>query len=121
MIRHATKWAQLPDQPSSSRALCSVKRERLDSLHLFVARFALMTPADVKRLRFQLNWTQDEMGDYLGISRSTVSRYETDIEVAGPALKLLDRLADEFNRGRRRTRTTRRRPLRAIAPPAAAE
>lgn len=72
-----------------------------------------MSPADVKNLRSALNWTQEEMAAYLGVNRASVSRYESDVAPRGPVLKLMQKLADEFARGRRKPlklRPRRRRP-----------
>lgn len=50
---------------------------------------------DVKSLREDLKWTQDQMAEYLGLDRSSVSRMETGQKPKGPTVKLLERLASQ--------------------------
>lgn len=44
---------------------------------------------DVRALRTARGWTQDQMADYLGVDRSTVSRLENGAEQSGPVRRLL--------------------------------
>lgn len=50
---------------------------------------------DVKALRAARNWTQDQMAEFLGLDRSTVSRLENGQTPSGPARRLLEQLAAE--------------------------
>lgn len=50
---------------------------------------------DVRALRATKGWTQDQMAEYLGIDRSSVSRIENGAEVSGPVLRLLVLLKTE--------------------------
>jgi DNA-binding transcriptional regulator YiaG len=48
---------------------------------------------DIRLIRQNLGWTQDQLADYLGLNRSSVSKLETGVHVArGPTLKMLERL-----------------------------
>lgn len=49
-------------------------------------------PLDIKALREKLGWTQEQMAEYLGLDRSSVSRMESGQEPKGPARKLLEEL-----------------------------
>lgn len=51
-------------------------------------------PLDVGALRVALGWTQQQIADYCGTDRSTVSKWEKDPPSKGPALKLLLLLRD---------------------------
>jgi DNA-binding transcriptional regulator YiaG len=51
-----------------------------------------MGKIDIKALREGLAWTQEQMADYLGLDRSTVSRMENGQEPKGPTKKLLESL-----------------------------
>lgn len=47
----------------------------------------------MKTIRERKGWSQPEMGDYLGVHQSTVSRVESgEIGESGPVSKLLDLL-----------------------------
>jgi transcriptional regulator with XRE-family HTH domain len=73
-----------------------------------------MRPRTVKNLRLALRWSQDDMADYLGVNRSSVSRYESDLEPGGPVTRLLKTLADDIAKGRRLPKVRREgrgRPL----------
>ncbi len=62
---------------------------------------AMHQPTDIKALRARLNWTQEQLAEYLGLDRSSVSRMENDerpTRPSGPARKLLDRLLAEPDR-----------------------
>jgi transcriptional regulator with XRE-family HTH domain len=48
---------------------------------------------DIRDLRARLDWTQDELADYLGLDRSSVSRMENGQKPKGPTRRLLDDLA----------------------------
>lgn len=47
---------------------------------------------DIRALRAQLGWTQDQMAEYLGLDRSSVSRMESGQPPKGPTLRLLQSL-----------------------------
>lgn len=47
---------------------------------------------DVRAIRQRHNWTQEQLAEYLGLDRSTVSRLERGKEVKGPVAKLLRQL-----------------------------
>jgi transcriptional regulator with XRE-family HTH domain len=49
---------------------------------------------DLIALRDTLGWTQQQVADYCGTDRSTVSRWEKDPPSKGPALILLRQLRD---------------------------
>ncbi|WP_172831053.1 helix-turn-helix domain-containing protein [Rhizobium leucaenae] len=48
-----------------------------------------MTDLDIRSLRDKLDWTQDQLAEYLGVDRSTVSRIENGRRIAGPVYRLL--------------------------------
>lgn len=50
---------------------------------------------DVKALRAAKGWTQDQMAEYLGLDRSSVSRIENGSEISGPVRRLLELLQAE--------------------------
>lgn len=50
---------------------------------------------DVKAIREERGWTQAQLGDYLGIDRSSVSRMESGGPISGPVTRLLKNLASE--------------------------
>ena len=47
---------------------------------------------DVRALRRRHGWTQEQMADYLGLDRSSVSRIENGGEISGPVSRLLTML-----------------------------
>lgn len=47
---------------------------------------------DIRALRARLGWTQDQMAEYLGLDRSSVSRMESGQPIKGPTLRLLQAL-----------------------------
>jgi transcriptional regulator with XRE-family HTH domain len=47
---------------------------------------------DVKTLREGLGWTQEQLAEYLGLDRSSVSRIENGQKPAGPTRRLLEQL-----------------------------
>jgi len=49
---------------------------------------------DVRSLREKLGWTQDQLAEYLGLDRSSVSRMESGREPSGPVRRLLDALCN---------------------------
>ena len=52
-----------------------------------------MTGQEIKEMRIGLGWSQQKLGEYLGIEQATVSRLEADQwEPSGPVLKLLSML-----------------------------
>jgi transcriptional regulator with XRE-family HTH domain len=52
-----------------------------------------MEKIDIKALRGRLGWSQQQLADYLGLDRSSVSRMEKDQEPKGPTRRLLQALA----------------------------
>lgn len=53
------------------------------------------TSPEIYSLRKKLEWSQEQMAEYLGIDRSTVSRIETAVqEPSGPVKRLLQQLAE---------------------------
>jgi len=50
-------------------------------------------PIDIRALRLRLNWTQDQLAEFLGLDRSSVSRMENGQPPKGPTAKLLRELA----------------------------
>lgn len=50
---------------------------------------------NIRKLRLEHEWTQEELADRLGVSRSALSNYES--ELREPAIDLLIKLADVFN------------------------
>lgn len=55
------------------------------------------TAIDVKSLRDALGWTQQQLADYCGSDRSTVSKWENEPPAKGPALVLLRQLRSSIN------------------------
>jgi len=51
-----------------------------------------MSAIDVRALRESLNWTQEQLAEYLGLDRSSISRMESGQEPKGPTLRLLKQL-----------------------------
>jgi DNA-binding transcriptional regulator YiaG len=49
---------------------------------------------DIKSLRDKFGWTQEQLAEYLGLDRSSVSRMETGQAPKGPTLKLLEKLRE---------------------------
>ena len=49
---------------------------------------------DMKALRKRINWKQDRMARYLGVDPSTISRMERALKLKGPAIRLLQALAE---------------------------
>lgn len=47
---------------------------------------------NIRELREKLGWSQDQLGDFCGVDRTTVSRWEKEPPVKGPALILLRHL-----------------------------
>lgn len=47
---------------------------------------------DIRALRARLGWTQDQMAEFLGLDRSSVSRMESGQPIKGPTLRLLQTL-----------------------------
>lgn len=61
-------------------------------------RLAMQHQIDIRGLRARLNWTQEQLAEYLGLDRSSVSRMEREEEPtrpSGPAKKLLEQLASQ--------------------------
>jgi transcriptional regulator with XRE-family HTH domain len=50
---------------------------------------------DLKALRERCGWSQEQMADFLGLDRSSVSRMENGQKPKGPTLRLLQKLAAE--------------------------
>lgn len=56
--------------------------------------------AGIERVRRVKGWSQAQLGDFLGIDQSTVSRIETGAsEPSGPVRRLLDMLIGETVQG----------------------
>lgn len=47
---------------------------------------------DIRTLREALGWNQSQLGAYCGVDRSTVSKWEKEPPLKGPALILLKQL-----------------------------
>ncbi len=48
----------------------------------------------IKKIRKALGWSQNQLGEYLGIEQATVSRLENDEwPASGPVVRLLEGLA----------------------------
>lgn len=54
---------------------------------------------DIREIREAKNWTQDQMADYLGLDRSSVSRMECGRPPSGPVEKLLQLLERDMHAG----------------------
>lgn len=50
---------------------------------------------DLRSLRHDLKWTQEQMAEYLGLDRSSVSRVENGQAIKGPTERLLRKLVEE--------------------------
>ena len=50
---------------------------------------------DIKALRARLGWSQEKLGDYVGLNRSQISRIENGAPTSGPVLRLLETLERE--------------------------
>lgn len=50
---------------------------------------------NIRKLRLEREWTQGELADRLGVSRSAMGNYER--EKREPGIDLLIKLADTFN------------------------
>jgi len=51
---------------------------------------------DVKAIREKRGWTQAQLGEYLGLDRSSVSRMESGGPISRPVAKLLEKLQSEI-------------------------
>ena len=54
-----------------------------------------MNADGIKKLRTDRGWTQEQLAEYLGLDRSTVSRLESGQEPSGPTMRLLGMLASQ--------------------------
>lgn len=54
-----------------------------------------MVGDNIRKLRLEREWTQEELADRLGVSRSAMGNYER--EQREPGIDLLIKLADTFN------------------------
>lgn len=61
--------------------------------------YAMSENLDPKLLRCSRGWTQEQMADYLGLDRSSVSRIENGAEISGPVRRLLEMLQSEAGQG----------------------
>lgn len=59
-----------------------------------------MSPTQVKNLRAKLEFTQAEFANALGLSRLTISQYETGFRQPGPTVLILFRVLDSLSRVR---------------------
>jgi transcriptional regulator with XRE-family HTH domain len=50
---------------------------------------------DIRALRKRRGWTQEQLAEYLGLDRSSVSRIENGGEISGPVGRLLTILEAE--------------------------
>ena len=54
----------------------------------------MTTPDDIIRLREKRGWSQQALGDFVGVDQGTVSKWESGkVKPSRPAQKLLERLA----------------------------
>ena len=53
-----------------------------------------MVKLDVKSIRSKLGWTQQDLADYLGVDRSTISRMEVRRKFRGPTARILHGLME---------------------------
>ena len=69
-----------------------------------------MKPQDLKRIRQQLGFTQQELADQLGVGRVTVTRWELGLRsIPEPIARLVERVRAEAGRN---VRKKRNRPKR---------
>lgn len=54
-----------------------------------------MVGDNIRKLRLEREWTQEELADRLGVSRQALGNYER--ELREPGIDLLIKLADTFN------------------------
>ncbi|MER8941319.1 helix-turn-helix transcriptional regulator [Mesorhizobium sp. M0174] len=54
---------------------------------------------EVKALRERIGWTQEQLAQYLGVDRSSISRMENGQTLSGPVLRLLVILAAAADAG----------------------
>ncbi|RWP31783.1 MAG: XRE family transcriptional regulator [Mesorhizobium sp.] len=54
---------------------------------------------DVKALRERIGWTQEQLAQFLGVDRSSISRMENGQTLSGPVLRLLIILAAAADAG----------------------
>jgi len=52
---------------------------------------------DIRAIREARGWTQDQLAEYLGLDRSSVSRMENGRAPTGPVQRLLDGLAHKLS------------------------
>ena len=53
----------------------------------------IMNQIEILTLRKSLNWTQEELAQHLGVEQATISRWENGATIKGPALRLIEILA----------------------------
>ena len=71
---------------------------------------------DIKALREARGWSQDQMAEYLGLDRSSVSRMENGQEPKGPTVKLLEQLKSSGTHGAADDEQSNHRPHAVTAP-----
>lgn len=52
-----------------------------------------MNQIEILTLRKSLNWTQEDLAQHLGVEQATISRWENGATIKGPALRLIEILA----------------------------
>lgn len=68
--------------------------ERADELHREIGLYLIherkiLGPKDIRFLRKEMDMTQEELGQCLGVTGQTIARYEKSYEITGPADRLL--------------------------------
>ena len=53
----------------------------------------IMNQIEILTLRKSLNWTQEDLAQHLGVEQATISRWENGATIKGPALRLIEILA----------------------------
>ncbi len=67
-----------------------------------------MKPRDLKRIRQQLRFTQQELADQLGVGQVTVTRWELGLRsISEPIARLVERVRAEAGRNVRKKKGNR--------------
>ena len=56
-------------------------------------KLPIMNQIELITLRKSLNWTQEDLAQHLGVEQATISRWENGAPIKGPALRLIELLA----------------------------